>query len=47
MKKSHQKCIIDYFKALTPVPIQKDTGDFLGFLDRRCVNALKKTKRNR
>ena len=30
-------------QMLTPVPIQKDTGDFR-LLDRRCVNALKKLR---
>ena len=30
-------------QALTPVPIQK-IQETLGFLDRRCVNALKKLR---
>lgn len=43
MKKITSKMYYRLLQALTPVPIQKDTGDFR-LLDRRCVNALKKLR---
>ena len=41
LKKFTSKMYYKVLQMLTPVPIQKDTGDFR-LLDRRCVNALKK-----
>ena len=43
LKKFTSKMYYKVLQALTPVPIQKDTGDFR-LLDRRCVNALKKLR---
>ncbi len=44
LKKFTSKMYYKVLQHLTKVEIQKDTGDFR-LLDRRCVNALKKTKR--
>ena len=43
LKKFTSKMYYRVLQMLTPVPIQKDTGDFR-LLDRRCVNALKKLR---
>ena len=43
LKKFTSKMYYKVLQALTPVEIQKDTGDFR-LLDRRCVNALKKLR---
>ena len=43
LKKFTSKMYYRVSQMLTPVPIQKDTGDFR-LLDRRCVNALKKLR---
>ena len=43
LKKFTSKMYYKVLQTLTPVPIQKDTGDFR-LLDRRCVNALKKLR---
>ena len=43
LKKFTSKMYYRILQMLTPVPIQKDTGDFR-LLDRRCVNALKKLR---
>lgn len=43
LKKFTSKMYYRVLQALTPVEIQKDTGDFR-LLDRRCVNALKKLR---
>lgn len=43
LKKFTSKMYYRVLQLLTPVPIQKDTGDFR-LLDRRCVNALKKLR---
>ena len=43
LKKLTSKMYYKVLQALTPVEIQKDTGDFR-LLDRRCVNALKKLR---
>ncbi len=43
LKKFTSKMYYKVLQMLTPVPIQKDTGDFR-LLDRRCVNALKKLR---
>ncbi len=44
LKKFTSKMYYRVLQHLTKVEIQEDTGDFR-LLDRRCVNALKKTKR--
>lgn len=43
LKKFTSKMYYKVLQALTPVTIQKDTGDFR-LLDKRCVNALKKLR---
>jgi len=43
LKKFTSKMYYKVLQFLTPVPIQKDTGDFR-LLDRRCVNALRKLR---
>ena len=43
LKKFTSKMYYKVLQTLTPVPIQKDTGDFR-LLDRRCVNALKRLR---
>ena len=43
LKKFTSKMYYRVLQLLTPVPIQKDTGDFR-LLDKRCVNALKKLR---